>query len=100
MSVFASGHDAILASLSNTINETGAREYLDSCNWPLGLQDMLMQSLATIPIRFFVYDDSGSVSLPYLLSESIQYFDSVFNFKQMIYDDGHKLEVDSSNNKS
>jgi hypothetical protein len=62
MSAFESG--AILTASNNTINEVGAREYLSSQNWPVGLQDLLIHSLKTTPIRFFVYDDSGSVSFP------------------------------------
>jgi hypothetical protein len=47
--------------LSNKINETGAREFLSSQNWPVGLQDTLIRNLFKIPIRFFICDDSGSM---------------------------------------
>lgn len=60
MSAFES--NAILIASNNKVNEVGAREYLTSQNWPVGLQDVLIHSLKTIPLRFFVYDDSGSVS--------------------------------------
>ena len=60
MSAFES--NAILIASNNKVNEVGAREYLTSQNWPVGLQDVLIHCLKTIPLRFFVYDDSGSVS--------------------------------------
>ncbi len=44
------------------INEAGAREYLTSCKWPTGLQDTFLRNLDKIPIRFFICDDSGSMS--------------------------------------
>lgn len=44
------------------INETGAREYLSTHHWPPGLQDTLLKNLTKIPIRFFICDDSGSMS--------------------------------------
>ncbi len=31
-------------------------------NWPRGLQNCLINSLNKIPFRFFICDDSGSVS--------------------------------------
>lgn len=45
--------------LTFNINEASARDYLMSHNWPLGLQDTLIKNLQTIPIRFFICDDSG-----------------------------------------
>lgn len=61
--------------LTNEPNDDGAREYLSSKNWPQGLQNMFMRSLRTIPMRFFIFDDSGSMNTS----------------------DGHKL-VDGPNN--
>jgi hypothetical protein len=51
-----------LVVLSRAVNEAGAREYLTSCKWPKGLQDTFINNLTKIPIRFFICDDSGSMS--------------------------------------
>lgn len=56
-------------------NDDGAREYLTSINWPQGLQNTFMRGLRTIPIRFFIFDDSGSVRFEYIfILLSIVYF--------------------------
>jgi len=47
---------------TNTINEPAAREFLEANKWPRGLQDSFIQQLRKIPIRFFICDDSGSMS--------------------------------------
>lgn len=41
-----------------------AREVLSAYpnNWPKGLQDCFVDNLNRIPFRFFICDDSGSVS--------------------------------------
>lgn len=44
------------------VNEVGAREYLSRYEWPVGLQDTFVRNLKKIPFRFFICDDSGSVS--------------------------------------
>eukprot|EP01039_Chlorochromonas_danica_P005675 gene5675-6258_t len=43
------------------VNEAGAREFLTSARWPVGLQDTFVRNLANVPIRFFICDDSGSM---------------------------------------
>ena len=48
--------------LSTLPNEEGAREFLSSLDWPRGLQQIFIRNLKKIPIRFFLCDDSGSVS--------------------------------------
>ena len=48
--------------LNSLPNEDGAREFLSSLDWPRGLQDIFIRNIKRIPIRFFVCDDSGSVS--------------------------------------
>lgn len=42
-------------------NDDGAREFLTLSHWPKGLQNLFMRSLRIISIRFFIFDDSGSV---------------------------------------
>jgi hypothetical protein len=49
--------------LSSLPNEDGAREFLSALDWPRGLQDIFIRNIKKIPIRFFVCDDSGSVSI-------------------------------------
>lgn len=44
------------------VNEPGAREYLTSCGWPKGLQDTFIRNLKKIPIRYYICDNSGSMS--------------------------------------
>jgi hypothetical protein len=43
-------------------DEVAAREYLSRWQWPVGLQDTFIRNLSKIPLRFFICDDSGSVS--------------------------------------
>jgi len=47
--------------MGGTYNEAGAREYLSSHRWPMGLQDAFIKNLARMPMRFFICDDSGSM---------------------------------------
>ena len=58
-----SGFENIMAALEAKTNEAGLTAFLSSLHWPLGLQHEVLQSLKSIPIRFFIFDDSGSVSL-------------------------------------
>ena len=44
------------------VNEEGIREYLESIFWPPGLQDLFIRNLKKMPKRYFLCDDSGSVS--------------------------------------
>lgn len=44
-------------------NEGGAREFLTQHKWPTALQDAFLANLAKTPIRFFICDDSGSMSI-------------------------------------
>ena len=46
----------------DSVNEGGAREFLSSHKWPLGLQETFIHNLSTIAFRFFICDDSGSMS--------------------------------------
>jgi len=43
------------------INEFGAKEYLKANNWPPGLQETALKTMAKFPIRFMIIDDSGSM---------------------------------------
>ena len=45
------------------VDEVAAREYLSSVHWPKGLQDTFIRNLDRIPMRFFICDDSGSMSI-------------------------------------
>ena len=49
------------APLAN-FNDAGAREYLTAHHWPTGLQETFVKNLKKIPMRFFICDDSGSMS--------------------------------------
>ncbi|KAJ1439388.1 hypothetical protein B484DRAFT_391786 [Ochromonadaceae sp. CCMP2298] len=43
-------------------NEGGAREFLMQHQFPLGLQDAFISTMKNLPLRFFIIDDSGSMS--------------------------------------
>jgi hypothetical protein len=52
------------SAVSSTVqNELGAKEYLSSNNWPPYMIDNFLQSLNALPYRYFICDDSGSMSL-------------------------------------
>lgn len=61
MSSFSS-YELLQEILTVVPNEDGANEFLDSFDWPLGLKQEYFRNIKKIPIRFIVYDDSGSVS--------------------------------------
>jgi hypothetical protein len=51
------------SSSSGTVqNEIGAKEYLSSKNWPPCMIDNFLKSLDFLPYRYFICDDSGSMS--------------------------------------
>lgn len=52
----------VIKSFTRPPNDAGARSYLDKHAWPRGLQEGLLKSVRKIPIRFFIVDDSGSMS--------------------------------------
>ena len=43
------------------INETTFRNLLFTNGWPLGLQTTLLNGIKSMPMRFFICDDSGSM---------------------------------------
>jgi hypothetical protein len=47
---------------ADPVNEGAARDYLTGRSWPTGLQDALLVGLQKIPIRYFICDDSGSMT--------------------------------------
>jgi hypothetical protein len=47
---------------ADEVNEGAARDYLTGRSWPTGLQDALLAGLQKIPIRYFICDDSGSMT--------------------------------------
>jgi hypothetical protein len=47
---------------NSQINEGLAREFLYAHGWPEGLQNFLIRNLSKMPYRFFICDDSGSMS--------------------------------------
>ena len=48
---------------SAPFDEQALRQYLNRFLWPVGLQNVLIASLAQTPVRFFIVDDSGSMNL-------------------------------------
>jgi hypothetical protein len=41
--------------------ETAVRQFLTQNMWPIGLQNSLLQSIQSFPVRFMIVDDSGSM---------------------------------------
>lgn len=54
---------ACVNSFSKGPNLTKAKEFLGSHDWPIGFQEALLKSISKIPMRFFIVDDSGSMSI-------------------------------------
>lgn len=48
--------------IDGQFNDGGAREFLSQHNWPAGLQDTFVKNLTKVAFRFFICDDSGSMS--------------------------------------
>ncbi len=44
------------------VNEGAARDFLTKRSWPHGLQNALLKGLKKIPMRYFICDDSGSMT--------------------------------------
>lgn len=44
------------------VDEVGVRNFLMSHSWPNGLQNALVNTLKKMPIRYFICDDSGSMT--------------------------------------
>ena len=44
------------------VNEDGLLNYLTAANWPRGLQETFLKGLDRTPMRFFIIDDSGSMT--------------------------------------
>lgn len=57
------GADASSETLPQFLNEPSARQFLRSKGFPEGLRDAFIGTLSKVPIRFFILDDSGSMSI-------------------------------------
>lgn len=51
------------AELKSTFNDGAVMELLTEEKYPKGLQDCLIENLSRIPMRYFILDDSGSMSI-------------------------------------
>lgn len=54
--------DTLIKQLTRKPDEVNTKVYLTSAGWPEGMQDSFLRSLKKIPMRFFIVDDSGSMS--------------------------------------
>lgn len=45
-----------------TPNEQTTKAFLSQREWPIGLQNLLLKNIVRVPYRFFICDDSGSMS--------------------------------------
>lgn len=50
------------AHVEENVDEVGVRNFLMSHSWPNGLQNALINTLKKMPIRYFICDDSGSMT--------------------------------------
>ena len=53
----------IIDSLTKTLDEPKGKAYFELNSWPQGLQAALIKTCKKIPIRFFIVDDSGSMTI-------------------------------------
>ena len=60
--VAASGDAHAVPNFNRPIDEAGARAFLAEQRWPTGLQNSVVKNLSKVPVRFFICDDSGSMS--------------------------------------
>lgn len=51
-----------IAGQNSTLDIPNAQKYLTAHDWPASLQQVLLKNLERLPIRFFILDDSGSMS--------------------------------------
>lgn len=54
--------DAYIAALGNDLNIPRLRDFLTSVAWPEGLQTLMFRNLNKLALRFFICDDSASMS--------------------------------------
>lgn len=50
-------------ALPDRFNEGGAVEFMSEQKWPKGIQETFVNNLNTIAFRYFICDDSGSMSM-------------------------------------
>lgn len=53
--------DVIPIPLEVSMDEDGCRSFLTESKWPKGLQDCCVKTMARVPYRIFICDDSGSM---------------------------------------
>lgn len=53
---------AVMNSFERPLLEASGKEFMTNHGWPIGLQAGLIRSCKKYPIRFFIVDDSGSMS--------------------------------------
>ena len=51
----------LMLILSMFFPSGGAREYMNSLGYPIGLQNTFIASFAKFPMRYYIIDDSGSM---------------------------------------
>lgn len=54
--------DVSIRDITFTVNETLLRGYLNEMKYPAGLQEVVSKGIKSVPIRFFLIDDSGSMA--------------------------------------
>ncbi len=48
--------------INTVVNENGAKVFLSEQGWPAGLQESIICSMKKIPIRYFIIDNSMTMS--------------------------------------
>ena len=54
--------DQIVRTFSRPINEAATHTFFDRHDWPYGLREIIFRDCKKVPLRFYVADDSGSMS--------------------------------------
>ena len=54
--------DQIVRTFSRPVQEAAANSFFDRHDWPYGLREIIFRDCKKVPLRFYVVDDSGSMS--------------------------------------
>ena len=54
--------DKIVRTFNRAVDEEAAHRFFDRHDWPHGLREIIYRDCKKVPLRFYVADDSGSMS--------------------------------------
>src|SRR5690349_12251899 len=50
------------STMTSALDFAGVNDFLNSHHWPMGLQHHLQKNVVSMPLRFFICDDSASMA--------------------------------------